>query len=489
MKQEFPLRGAIAILLALIALRLVGAAITPIAFDEAYYWTWSKHLASGYYDHPPMVAIVIRLGTMIFGDTPLGVRFVSVLLGLPMTYAVYRTAEILFASRQTAAGAAVLLNATLVAAAGTMIVTPDAPLMVASAFVLFFLAKIYQTGNGAWWLAVGIAVGAALYSKYTALFFGLEILLWLLLAPRMRHWLVSPWPYVGGILAFSLFAPVILWNANHEWVSFAKQLGRARMDQLTLRFIGELLPAQVMFATPAIFVLGVMGLYALARSRTGNAETRTLIAVSVGTILIYFLIHSLHARVEANWLGPIYPAFAIAAAAAADQVSWGPRVKRFVKLNAKWAVPGGSLLLALLIVQANTGLLSGFRRDPTVRSIGVGWPDLAREIETKRREVGATCVVAADYGTTSWLKFYLPKGTCVEQPGERIRWVNMPPLDAEAFAGRSLLVDEVWGDGPIILREACSGGKKVGEAQRKRGPLVIETYKLVLIDCRVADMK
>src|SRR6185312_6878201 len=79
-------------ILALVALRLVAAAWTPITFDEAYYWMWSKHLAGGYYDHPPMVALVIRAGTMIAGDTELGVRLVSILLAIPMSYAVYCSA-------------------------------------------------------------------------------------------------------------------------------------------------------------------------------------------------------------------------------------------------------------------------------------------------------------------------------------------------------------------------------------------------------------
>src|SRR5690349_2463772 len=121
-------RNTVLTILALIALRLLAAAWTPITFDEAYYWTWSKHLAGGYYDHPPMVALVIRAGTMIAGDTELGVRLVSVLLALPMSYAVYRAAEILFGSVRVAATAALLLNVTLMAAVGTLIVTPDAPL-------------------------------------------------------------------------------------------------------------------------------------------------------------------------------------------------------------------------------------------------------------------------------------------------------------------------------------------------------------------------
>src|SRR2546423_14677479 len=138
-------RNTAVTILARVAARLGAAAWTPLTFDEAYYWMWSKHLAGGYYDHPPGVAVVIRLGTMIAGDTELGVRLVSILLALPMSWAVYRAATILFGGRQVAATAAILLNVSLMAAVGTMIVTPDAPLLVASSFVLYSLAKVLES--------------------------------------------------------------------------------------------------------------------------------------------------------------------------------------------------------------------------------------------------------------------------------------------------------------------------------------------------------
>ena len=81
--------------------------------------------------------------------------------------------------------------------------------------------------------AVGAAVGAALLSKYTALFFGPVILIWLLAVPELRRWLKSPWPYLGGLVALAIFSPVLIWNADHHWVSFAKQFGRARVDEFT----------------------------------------------------------------------------------------------------------------------------------------------------------------------------------------------------------------------------------------------------------------
>jgi hypothetical protein len=468
--------------LALVALRLVAAAWTPLTFDEAYYWMWSKHLAFGYYDHPPGVAVVIRLGTEIAGDTEFGVRLVSILLALPMSFAVYRTASILFGGQRVAATATILLNVTLMAAVGTLIVTPDAPLLVASSFVLFYLAKVLETGRGAWWLAVGAAVGAALLSKYTALFFGPAILIWLAGVPKLRRWLLSPWPYLGGLVALLIFSPVILWNADHHWVSFIKQIGRARIDDFKPAFIAELIPTQVAFATPLVFILGAMGLSALLTRRVGAMAARVLISATFWTIVVYFIWHSLHARVEANWFAPVYPAFAIAAAVAAHLAQWPARAQRLVDFCLRWASPVGILMFAFLIVQADTGVLTGYRRDATVRSVGVGWRELASGIEAVRVRTGASCVLAPDYGTTSWLAFYLPKGTCVVQPTQRIRWINLPEPDPAQLSGKLLYVDEARPGGRPYLNDAYARVEQVAELPRMRGPLRIETYALDLLE-------
>src|SRR5882724_428654 len=469
-------------ILAMVALRLVAAVWTPLTFDEAYYWMWSKHLAFGYYDHPLGVAVVIRLGTMIAGDTELGVRLVSILLALPMSWAVYRTAAILFGGVRVAATATMLLNVTLMAAVGTLIVTPDAPLLVASSFVLFCLAKVLETERGAWWLAVGAAVGAALLSKYTALLFGPAILIWLVSIPKLRHWLISPWPYLGGAVSLAIFSPVIFWNADHHWVSFIKQIGRAKIEEFKPAFIVELIPTQVAFATPLVFALGAMGLYALLKRKAGASAARMLINATFWTIVGYFIWHALHARVEANWFAPVYPAFAIAAAVAAILTRWEPRPQRIVDFCLRWASPAGVLMFALLIVQANTGVLTGYRRDATVRSVGVGWRELAGQIEAVRTRVGAACVLAPDYGTTGWLAFYLPKGTCVVQPTQRIRWVNMPKPDPALLSGKLLFVDEVRPAALPYVKETFAQVERVAELKRMRGPLTIEDYGLDLLE-------
>lgn len=487
--QELRLvRGTAAVVVGLVLLRLAAAAWTPLTFDEAYYWMWSKHLAGGYYDHPPMVAVVIRLGTMIAGDTEFGVRVVSVLLALPMSWAVYRTAELLFGGQRIASTAVILLNATMITSVGLMIVTPDAPVLVASSFVLLALAQVLATGQGAWWLAVGVAVGVALLSKYTALFFGPAILIWLIAVPKMRRWLILPWPYLGGLVALAVFSPVMFWNAEHGWVSFIKQLGRARIDHFNPAFIAELIPTQFAFATPLVFILGVMGLYALAVRKPGAWPARVLLNAMFWVIVLYFAWHALHARVEANWFAPVYPTLAIIAAVAATIVQWKPREQRTVDFCLRWAGPTGVVMFTALVVQANTGLLSGYKRDATVRSIGVGFVELAADVEAVRARVGATCVVAPDYGTTGWLTFYLPKGTCVFQRTQRIRWVNMPEPSAEQLSGKLLLVGEQNAAANPEWRAAFANIEKVADLKRKRGPLVVEDVELNLLQGAKGDV-
>ena len=62
-RRAAPTLAAVA-LAALTLVRLVVAATVPLSPDETYYWVWSRALAAGYLDHPPMVALWLRAGTL-----------------------------------------------------------------------------------------------------------------------------------------------------------------------------------------------------------------------------------------------------------------------------------------------------------------------------------------------------------------------------------------------------------------------------------------
>lgn len=482
------------VIVAIIALRLLLAAVLPLAFDEAYYWLWSKNLATGYYDHPPMVALVIRLGTLIGGDTEFGVRIVAVLLAIPATWAVWRAGAILFGGR-VGAVAALYFNLTLMVGAGTLIVTPDAPLIVASAFVLYFLAKVAESGRGPWWLGVGAAAGCALLSKYSALMLGAGILLWLVLVPEMRRWLATPWPYLGGLLALLLFTPVILWNAEHGYVSFLKQFGRAGFGGFEPWYLFEFAAAQIGLATPSIFVLSVAGLWTLTAGSGISRTERLLIAALVWPTLIYFIVHSLHDRVEGNWLAPIYPALVVAAAAASHALSWRGPWRTLIERSRSLAAPVGLGIFLVVALQAATGLLPLDGRDPTARALAAGWRDIGLKIDEIRVRSHAPGILTMNYADTAWLSFYLPSHPPVVQIYERLRWVNSPQPDDKFLHGPLLAVIEEGEPHPAgsdneprhALADRYEKVTEIARLPRLRRGVVIDYYVVYLIDGAKGD--
>ncbi len=428
-------RRVLAAIAALTVLRLVAAALLPLSADEAYYWLWSRHLAAGYFDHPPAIAFVIRFGTLLFGDTAFGVRLGAILLSLPASLFVWRGAAILLREEQAAARACLYFNLTLMVSIETLAASPDAPAIAAASAVFYGLAKVDETGKGVWWLAVGIASGLALLSKYTGFFLGAGILVWLLLSPKARRHLFTPWPFLGGALALLVFLPNLVWNAQHDWATFALQFGRIGGDGVTLRFLFEFLGAQLVLASPFIFALAALQLAFSARDRNG---TVFLLAALVFPSALYFLIHSLHDRVQGNWPSFLYPALAIAAAGGwmrSDWTGWRAPVWRASRLL---AVPVALVLLLAVYAQALFGVVPMGRSDPLARLLAVGFGDVTGAIEQARRQTGAAAVVTTDYESTAWFAFYLPHSVPVIQAGEVQRYPDAPAA-APALLSRPLL--------------------------------------------------
>jgi 4-amino-4-deoxy-L-arabinose transferase-like glycosyltransferase len=353
----------LAAIAALILLRFAAAAVLPLSADEAYYWLWSKHLAAGYYDHPPMIAFLIRAGTMVFGDTGFGVRVVPVLLSVAASWFVWRTGGAL---------AALLFNLTLMVAVETMVATPDAPLIAAAAAFLWAMTRLDEDPK--WWLAVGAAGGFALLSKYTGFFLGLGALAWMVFAAR--RWFLSPWPYLGAVLALVIFAPNIWWNATHHWMTFAFQFGRVGAGHFTLRFLLEFLGAQLLLASPFVLIAALF------------TRNPLLVALAAPAIL-YFAVHSLHDRVQGNWPCFLYPMLAVAAA---ECRGWLRRP----------AIPVAAVLLVACYAQAFFGVVPLGRKDPISRLLAFGVPEAVAEIEATHPGT----ILTTDYETTAWFAFY-----------------------------------------------------------------------------------
>ena len=238
-----------------------------------------------------MNPLMIRLGTSLFGDTPLGVRFMAVLLSLPAIWAVWRASLALFADSALARTSVIYFSLTVVMSIGSLVATSDEVVVTTTCLLLMSLAELQRSGRGAWWLAVGTAFGLGLCAKYTTAFFALSILAWLVVVRERRRWLISPWTWAGALVALLIFSPVLAWNAQHQWASLVYQSGRLTVYLRTFRYLAEFLCALVILATPPIFLLGCVGLRPPRRS-DGDFSARVLIIALIAPMILYFLWHA-----------------------------------------------------------------------------------------------------------------------------------------------------------------------------------------------------
>ena len=478
-KQPWLGRPAQILLAAIIALALVRMALAAsigLTDDEAYYRLWALAPAWGYLDHPPMVAWMIAAGRWIAGDTALGIRLCAVFTSLLGPLALWRSAHVLFGPTIARRAVWVVLVMPLMAVGG-IIITPDTPSVLFWGLAAWALAELHVSRNANWWLAVGAFAGLGLLSKYTNLFVGAGILLWMVWGAGNSRWLRSWQLWVGGAVAALVGLPVVLWNAQHEWASFAKQFGRAgRGHGWTLAYLAELVGAFVGLASPLIAALAIAGLVqAISASVRERSQAHILLVSGLIPLLAYFLVHALHSRVQANWLAPLYPAFAICAAiaVAAGVGAWPRRI-------ASWALPVGFLSSALLYAHAIHPLrLSEYTKDPSAQMRG--WARLAAELDAMRNAHGACWIATSSYATTGQLAYHLRGRAPVAQLDEPLRYVHLPPLDAETRACTALYVELERRHERDLLDAQFASVTDLGVLDRKHAGVPLARYVVHLL--------
>jgi 4-amino-4-deoxy-L-arabinose transferase-like glycosyltransferase len=451
----------------LTAIRLIVAACVPLSPDEAYYWVWSRALAPGYLDHPPMVALWIRAGTSLAGDSAFGIRLLGPLFAAVGSVLLVQATQDLLPGQRAGILAAALLNATLVLGIGAVIMTPDTPLLFFWTATLWALGRLVRTGNGAWWLMAGAMAGLAMASKYTAALLIASVFLWLLLLPQTRVWLRRPYPWAGALVAALIFAPVIWWNAAHGWASFIKQGGRTGDWQpaRALTFLGELIGGQFGLATPLIFLLCVGGVWTMTRQamRRHDAGTALLAVVTLLPAAV-FVQHAFGDRVQGNWPAIIYPSACIAAAALCSRW-WRP------------AVALGFVMTGAVYVHAATALPHlPPRIDPSARLLA-GWPGLAGQVNDALAQAGGSFVAADDYGTAALLARDLPRSVPVIGAEPRWRFFNLETASATMAGRAGILIRSARRHDPPDARPWAELAP-LGMAARRSGSMVAEDYVL-----------
>ena len=391
-------RLALFVVLGAAAFRLLLSFLAPLFPDETYYWEWSRRPAASYFDHPPGIAYLIGFGTSLLGDTRDGVRLGPALAALVGTLAVVFTARRIGGGRAALAAAAGLACMPL-AAAGLVLATPDAPLLAAFAVGLWAVIRAVEREPGsmaeiAWWCVAGLAVGAAMLSKYTAVLLPAGVALGFAIDPRLRPRLRSFGPWIGVGLGVAAFSPVIMWNARLGWPSFAFQArhgleakgvepGVVSILFNALKNEAELFGGQLGLVSPILFVLiAIAVLLALGDALAGRGDERRSVLAGVAiTSYGVFALSALKRAVEANWPAPAYVAGMVVLAT----VSW-------TTISRKWFRRGlalGALLIGVILVQA---IVQVIPIDPYDDPIGDahGWDTVAAATDEAAAELSAT---------------------------------------------------------------------------------------------------
>ncbi len=392
-----PPGGLALLVVSTLLLRLLFAASLGLGIDESYMVAAGRSLRLSYFDHPPLAWWMAWGAANLLGtDAAWVVRLPFVLTFAATTVLMYRLASRLFGS---CAGlwAAALLNAAPVLGVTTAAwVLPDGPLAAALLGAALCLAHIFvpDRGDGApglthggrawgWWLGAGLCAGLALLSKYTAVLSLGGAAVFLLTTPAGRVWLSRPQPYVAGAVALALFAPVLVWNAEHGWVSLMFQGGRAAVGRLHPFGPLSTLAGEALFLLPWIWLPLILCAGLAARRGWRDPRGWLPLCLALPPILLFAIV-SLWTHVLFHWAAPgylmLFPLLG----------DWVGRHRRHSRCLRLWLVANAALVsVAVLLVASEVrfnwlpDVIEDFAlgADPDIEA--VDWTSVAEDLDAR----------------------------------------------------------------------------------------------------------
>lgn len=462
--------ATIALLIALSLARLATIALGPLSLspDEAHYWEWSRRLDASYYSKGPLVAWLIAASTRVLGSTELGVRAPAVLLALGAALVGVRLSLDAFGSARAAFLGALVASATPLFAAGSMLMTIDAPWAFCWLVATWCLWRASDPRRGdaaAWWLACGLAVGIGTLAKYTMVLFLPCAAMALAASGRSL-------PSLGqacGALALAAAAalPMVEWNAAHGWVSLRHVLGQAGLASearpvSALRSALDFAGSQIAIVSPGILIALGAWIVRVTTKRTldaSRAAERFLLGSSL-PMIAFFAAWSFHSKVQPNWAAAAWIAPLLGLAAHWDVRLREADTARFRAAIALALAPG--FVLVLLVhdpdLPRRLGAPLPAQLDPSRRLRG--WRDLGREVGALASTAAAPrALAAASYQTTGELAFYVQGQPSVFDLDLGGRRMNQHDVwgDAATLSGDLLFVaDDASPDPPAELTRRCA---------------------------------
>lgn len=299
--------------------------------DELYYIACSRHLDAGYVDMAPLCAWILRLQSTAFGDSLFALRLFPAIahaLTVALTGAIARA----LGGKGWAVALACIASMTAVvylAIGNFYSMNAFEPLFwMGCAYLLVRIIKVAQPSSlpapaarrlktcATLWLAFGLLAGLAVENKHSFAFFGLGIVVALLLSPERRH-LARPWIYLGGLIALAVALPNVVWQIRHAWATLELLRNVARSDKNVVLGPLQFIAQQILIMNPATLPLWLGGLFWLLAARGPESVRgyRILGLAYLVTLAEFILMHGKH-----YYLAPVYPLLFAAGSVAVERL-------------------------------------------------------------------------------------------------------------------------------------------------------------------------
>ncbi len=288
-----------------VAMRLVWAFTVPLLDGETYYWLWSRTPALSYLDHPPFVAYMIRLTTLL-GDDRLWIRLGPLLIGIATTLALFQLGREMFGVRAGLV-AALVYQITPVLAGGGLLATPETPLFLWWGAALLAARRALWV-HPRWWLVAGTAVGLGMLSKLTMIVLPAGLLGFVV--TRRRDVLRAAWGYLGVVVAVAVSSPVVIWNAMNG-LPTVRYVLHDRAQQVPSGVAGLLAITVEQLAFTGIVFLLLWWVIVPALRRRSDDRMAFLLWTSVPTLVVVAAAVVAWGGAHGYWLAPAYLALAV----------------------------------------------------------------------------------------------------------------------------------------------------------------------------------
>jgi 4-amino-4-deoxy-L-arabinose transferase-like glycosyltransferase len=400
---------------AITVLRLIWLALQPADLypDEAQYWVWSQHLALGYFSKPPLVAWLIALTTGLFGDSEFAVRLSAPLLHAGAATSVYGIGARLY-DRRVGFWSALVYASLPGVSVSAFVISTDAPLLFFWAAALYAFVRAREGGEWRWWLAVGLAAGLGLLSKYAMAYWILSALVLVLLFPNERPYL-RPLLAAAG-LALVIYSPNFWWNWSNGFVSYLHTKDNAEFAGPLFHpdaFI-EFFVSQFGLFGPLLFaalILLIVTPRALAEPRA-----RLLAAFALPTLAMMMAVSFL-SRAHANWAAPTYVSATVLIVAWALRRGW----RRLITVSIALHFVAVGLLFTGRDALAAFGLDLPAQYDPLRRVRG--WHQLGAEVGKALADHPGLALFADDREVLAALIYYIRP-----HPLNAVKWQVNPRI-------------------------------------------------------------